>query len=236
MALRLSKPQNPSPRPGTGSAQLGARARTLLATGDLAGYRGLFAEAAAEPDIHRRYAARKELLEAGLAVPRGAVQQVAPVFVAVAAEGLALLAERPAEPALLNLVGIAFYELGALAGAKALFQAAHRLDPELPHVKRNLDEIARRRRTNVNPQVPAAVIAALRPLEADAKRVAHRAKPAEGLTISLCMIVRDEESMLPRCLEAAAPHVDQVVIVDTGSTDRTMKIAREFGAQVIETG
>src|SRR3954453_3870564 len=98
MALRLSKPQNPSPRPGTGSAQLGARARTLLATGDLAGYRGLFVEAASEPDIHRRYAARKDLLEVGLAVPRGAVQQVAPVFVAVAAEARRLRGRGPRPP------------------------------------------------------------------------------------------------------------------------------------------
>jgi tetratricopeptide (TPR) repeat protein len=235
MALRLSKPQNPSPRPGTGSAQLGARARTLLATGDLAGYRGLFAEAAAEPDVHRRYAARKDLLEAGLAVPRGAVQQVAPVFVAVAAEGLAVLAEQPAEPMLLNLVGIAFYELGALAGAKALFLAAERLDPQLPHVKRNLAEIARRRRGHINPQIPAAILASLRPLEADAKRIAQRAKPVADQTLSLCMIVRDEEAMLPRCLAAIADHVDEIVLVDTGSTDRTMDIAREYGAKVIET-
>src|SRR4051812_1669679 len=234
MALRLSKPQNPAPRPGTGSAQLGARARTLLATGDLAGYRGLFAEAASEPDVHRRYAARKELLEAGLAVPRGAVQQVAPVFVAVAAEGLAVLAEQPAEPMLLNLVGISLYELGALAGAKALFLAAQRLDPELPHVKRNLAEITRRRRGHINPRIPAPVLASLRPLEADAKRIAQRARPVEGQTLSLCMIVRDEEAMLPRCLAAIADHVDEIVLVDTGSTDRTMDIAREYGANVIE--
>ena len=48
------------------------------------------------------------------------------------------------------------------------------------------------------------------------------------------MIVRDEEEMLPRCLEAAAPAVDEIVIVDTGSIDRTIEIARSFGATVIE--
>src|SRR5207237_491740 len=50
-----------------------------------------------------------------------------------------------------------------------------------------------------------------------------------------CLRVRDEEAMLPRCLEAAAAHVDEIIVVDTGSTDRTMDIAREFGATVIET-
>ncbi|HEY3190788.1 MAG TPA: glycosyltransferase family 2 protein, partial [Solirubrobacteraceae bacterium] len=234
MALRLSKPHTSSSRSGAGTAELGARARKLLTGGDLAGYRALFGDAAQEPDVHRRYAARKELLQAGLGAPRGALQQIASVFVAVATEGLVILDDQPSEPVLLNLTGIALYELGALAGAKALFQAAHRLDPDLAHVKRNLDEIARRRRDGVVPRLPGAVTAALRGLEADAKRVANRARPAEGQTISLCMIVRDEESMLPRCLQAVAAHVDEIVIVDTGSTDSTMEIARSFGAKVVE--
>ncbi|HEY3020446.1 MAG TPA: glycosyltransferase family 2 protein [Solirubrobacteraceae bacterium] len=234
MALRLSKPHTSPARPGAGTAELAGRARKLLTDGDLAGYRALFGEAARETDLHRRYAVRKELLQAGLAAPRGTIQQIAPVFIAVATEGLAILDEQPSEPLLLNFVGIALYELGALAGAKALFQAAYRLDPELTFVKRNLDEIARRRRDGVVPRLPAAVASALRSLESDAKRTANRARPAEGMTITLSMIVRDEESMLPRCLEAVAEHVDEIVIVDTGSTDRTIEIAREFGAKVIE--
>lgn len=52
-------------------------------------------------------------------------------------------------------------------------------------------------------------------------------------TVSLCMIVRDEEDCLPRCLEAAAPHVDEIVVVDTGSCDRTVEIAEGFGARVL---
>ena len=48
------------------------------------------------------------------------------------------------------------------------------------------------------------------------------------------MIVRDEEQMLGRCLAAAAPAVDEIIIVDTGSQDATIEIARSFGARVIE--
>src|SRR4051812_9744627 len=234
MALRLSKPQTPTARPGAGTAELPGRALTLLASGDLAGYRALFAQATEEPDAHRRYAVRKELLQAGLS-QRGTLTQVAPMFLAAATEGLEILAADPREPVLLNLVGITLYELGALAGARALFEAAQRLDPQLPHVAANLQEIKRRRKDGRLPQLPATVTAALRGIEADAKRVGVRAKPVEGLTISLCMIVRDEESMLPRCLDAVAEHVDEIVIVDTGSTDATMDIARSYGAKVIET-
>ena len=48
------------------------------------------------------------------------------------------------------------------------------------------------------------------------------------------MIVRDEEEMLPRCLAAVAAAVDEIVLVDTGSNDATIEIARSFGARVIE--
>ncbi|MGE7825171.1 glycosyltransferase [Paenibacillus sp. NPDC093718] len=47
-------------------------------------------------------------------------------------------------------------------------------------------------------------------------------------TISLCMIVKDEERTLERCLNSVLDVVDEIVIVDTGSTDRTIEIARRF--------
>ena len=56
----------------------------------------------------------------------------------------------------------------------------------------------------------------------------------ETMRISLCMIVKDEEEMLPGCLAAVAEHVDEIVVVDTGSTDRTVEIAESFGANVVE--
>jgi tetratricopeptide (TPR) repeat protein len=53
-------------------------------------------------------------------------------------------------------------------------------------------------------------------------------------TLSLCMIVRDEEVMLPACLASVAGAVDEIVVVDTGSRDRTVAIARAAGAVVVE--
>mgnify|MGYP001603182413 CR=1 FL=1 len=54
-----------------------------------------------------------------------------------------------------------------------------------------------------------------------------------GRTISLCMIVRDEAELLPGCLAAAQGVWDELVVVDTGSTDETRAIAERFGARVV---
>lgn len=53
-------------------------------------------------------------------------------------------------------------------------------------------------------------------------------------SISLCMIVKNEEHDLPRCLQSARGLVDEMIVVDTGSTDRTAQVAREQGARVFE--
>lgn len=50
--------------------------------------------------------------------------------------------------------------------------------------------------------------------------------------VSLCMIVKNEEEHLPRCLENIRNVVDEIIIVDTGSTDRTVEIAKSYGAKV----
>jgi glycosyltransferase involved in cell wall biosynthesis len=53
-------------------------------------------------------------------------------------------------------------------------------------------------------------------------------------TISLCMIVKNEEAVLGRCLQSVRHVADEMIIVDTGSTDGTKKIAEEFGAKVYD--
>jgi len=51
-------------------------------------------------------------------------------------------------------------------------------------------------------------------------------------TISLCMIVKDEARHLPAVLQSVRPLVDEIVVVDTGSSDRSADIARVFGARL----
>ena len=66
-------------------------------------------------------------------------------------------------------------------------------------------------------------------------KVAHRVqRERDDAQISLCMIVRDEERVLADCLASATPYFCQVVVIDTGSTDRTIEVAKQFGAEVHE--
>ena len=50
--------------------------------------------------------------------------------------------------------------------------------------------------------------------------------------LSLCMIVRDNERTIRPCLESIRPWVDEMIVVDTGSTDKTPEICRELGAKI----
>lgn len=52
--------------------------------------------------------------------------------------------------------------------------------------------------------------------------------------ISLCMIVKNEEKVLARCLDSIVDLMDEIIIVDTGSTDQTKKIARQYTDQVYD--
>ena len=50
--------------------------------------------------------------------------------------------------------------------------------------------------------------------------------------LSICMIVKDEERFIKRSLESVHTIANQLVVVDTGSRDRTVSIAEECGAEV----
>lgn len=53
-------------------------------------------------------------------------------------------------------------------------------------------------------------------------------------TISLCMIVKNEENNISRCLDCVKELVDEIIIVDTGSTDRTKEIARLYTDKIYD--
>lgn len=54
------------------------------------------------------------------------------------------------------------------------------------------------------------------------------------ITISLCMIVKNEEQVLERCLDSIADLMDEIIIVDTGSTDMTKEIAARYTSNIYD--
>jgi tetratricopeptide (TPR) repeat protein len=86
------------------------------------------------------------------------------------------------------------------------------------------------------PSAPVLEGGAVPALEAPVRTILDvvPASPAKPVKVSLSMIVKNEEANLPYSLGSVADLVDEVVIADTGSTDRTREIAVGFGARVVD--
>ena len=64
------------------------------------------------------------------------------------------------------------------------------------------------------------------------RHIATRPLSPVGIELSACLIVKNEEKNLARCLESLKGVVDEIVVVDTGSTDHTVQIAESYGAKI----
>jgi tetratricopeptide (TPR) repeat protein len=152
----------------------------------------------------------------------------------VAATELTAQIERdPRQPALLAELGVTLFGLGEAAVAETVFRAILRLDPTFEHVASNLAAL-RAPRARAPLATDPAQRALSRLLAERAARVVAALEPETALGVSLCMIVRDEEELLEDCLASAAPWVDEIVVVDTGSTDGTRAVAARYGARIID--
>jgi glycosyltransferase involved in cell wall biosynthesis len=58
------------------------------------------------------------------------------------------------------------------------------------------------------------------------------AKSPSPILLSACLIVKNEEQRLPQCLESLRSLTDEIIVVDTGSSDRTVAIAKKYQARV----
>lgn len=81
------------------------------------------------------------------------------------------------------------------------------------------------------PKAGASAAPAAQPFGLPEPPAGRLQKPAG---ISLCMIVKNEERFLAQCLSSVRDVVDEIIVVDTGSTDATIDIAASFGATVLE--
>jgi len=129
-----------------------------------------------------------------------------------------------------NFIGSAYYEKSQWADAEASFKVSRQLDPgnHLPYL--NLANIERRRQ---NIDAARSIISEGMSRCRDVAELRLLKQAVEhSATVSACMIVKNEEKLLPGCLESIRNWVDEIIVVDTGSTDRTVEIAESFGAKI----
>ncbi len=125
----------------------------------------------------------------------------------------------PYEADAYNLLGVTLFNLHWYQLAEQSFRRALEYDPD--HKGANGNLVAAIREGKFEQKVP--------PAEFDSIKALLEVKPP---TIALCMIVKNEEQFLDECLTSVAGAVDEICIVDTGSTDRTLDIARRHGAKI----
>lgn len=118
-----------------------------------------------------------------------------------------------------NAMGVVLFEHAYWGAAEAFFRKAMALDAEHPTAKSSMVEAMKQKRNGDN-EPPSEFDSVLALLE------------VKEPTLSLCMIAKNEELFLEDCLASVRDVVDEIILVDTGSTDRTVEIAERFGAKV----
>lgn len=203
MALRIAKISNPNPPESL--EVLGVKA---FAAGDL--------DSAAS---HLLSALEHDDANGGLFLKLGAV------FLQQGRVDKALIAFKrsielaPYDADAYNALGSALFHLEFWGAAEAFYRRALELDARHATAKGNLVEARKRLRSGD----------ALLPPEFDSVMALLEKKDP---TLSLCMIVKNEELFIGDCLASVRDLVDEIIVVDTGSTDRTIEIAESFGAKV----
>jgi glycosyltransferase involved in cell wall biosynthesis/tetratricopeptide (TPR) repeat protein len=124
---------------------------------------------------------------------------------------------RPFHPDAFQFAARIAASAGDLQRARRCAETASRLVPKWDEPRKFLKAVKTQTSTSVFdwPELPNS---------------GHESSRSPALTA--CLIVKDEEQFIGRCLRSLAGVADQIVVLDTGSTDRTAEIARELGAEV----
>lgn len=131
---------------------------------------------------------------------------------------------------ILNTLGCAARDRGECQLAVDYFEQARRLAPDFPLPYLNQALVLKR--TGSLSEAQALVSAGLRVCPSSEELRLFRDGLLTDRTISVCMIVKDEEEMLAAALESVRPVAHEIIVVDTGSTDRTVAMAEAAGARV----
>lgn len=138
---------------------------------------------------------------------------------AAAAELARILTARPADADSWNLLGVLLMENGERGDAARCWRRALGLAPGFELPARNLEKAGSFPKAKGRPPLLA---------RAESEPLFARRDPR----LTVCVLARDEEDLLPGCLDSVARAAFETVVIDTGSTDRTVEIARSKGARV----
>jgi glycosyltransferase involved in cell wall biosynthesis len=130
---------------------------------------------------------------------------------------LTALAQRPCHPEACLLLAEIALAAGDGKSAKRCAQHARELAPAWPPAKQFLSRPLKGKAKLPWLELPAAIT---------------RPGPATRRRLSICLIMKNEERFLAQCLKSVRGLATQLIVVDTGSTDRSVAIAREFGAEI----
>ncbi len=131
----------------------------------------------------------------------------------------------------LNNMGAALREEGRLQEAVAYFERSIDSEPRYPVAYINLA-----RMLNSNSQQADAITVLERGIKhcpnVKELEMLRDSMQTDKASVSFCMIVKNEEERLATALESIKSFADEIIVVDTGSTDRTVEIAESYGAKV----
>ena len=130
--------------------------------------------------------------------------------------------QKPRDPHLISLLAVTFVGLNAAALAVELFELCRTVCPNYPNLAFNL-ETARK-------QSSVETVAGRH--RRWVKASIEEARASHAPTIAACMIVKNESEFIRSAIESVRDAVDEIVVVDTGSTDDTVQIAQRAGARV----
>ena len=129
-----------------------------------------------------------------------------------------------------NVIGLAniCFNKNDFANARIYLNKALKLDPNRTELKNYLKQLD---------DAEAAIklrnqkIDSIKPINtSDINPITMQSRPL----LSISMIVKNEETQLPGCLESVREIADEIIIIDTGSTDKTKEIANKYGAKVFD--
>jgi glycosyltransferase involved in cell wall biosynthesis len=133
------------------------------------------------------------------------------------------LPAHPRHPHLLNLFGVALFELGHARDALRIFEHLAKIDPDYPPLSGSI--------ANARGRLDASRPASALVRDAIDRTLANAAtRPAPRL--ACCMIAKNEAEFIVGAIESVKGLADEIIVVDTGSTDDTVALARAAGARV----